>query len=224
MRPKKIPVITLCIMFAVAVAITVCGIIFKQDVWKMIPLYVSLFIALLQSRVSRFSPLLGGANSLLYTAVYFSFTLYGQAVYALLVSFPLQIITFIRWQKRKSGGSTVLRKMSAKMRILIAVAVAVIWVLLAFVRKNGDSSYYLLDNTTTLLGILATILMMLSFIEYTALMVINGCFTLLLYISMLEANPAQVTYIVFASYSLFCAVLATINANRAFQAMHPKSQ
>ncbi len=223
MKQRKIPLFTLCIMLTVAVAITVCGVLFKQEVWKMIPLYVSLVIALLQSRVSRFAPLLGSANSLLYTAVYFSFTLYGQAIYALLVSFPLQIITFIRWQKRKSGGSTVLRKMSAKMRILLAAAVMGAWILLAFVRKNGDSSYYLLDNTVTLLGIVATIFMMLSLIEYTVLMVINGCCTIALYITMLETNPAQVTYLIFAAYSLFCAVLGTFNAIRAYKAMHPKA-
>ncbi len=214
----------LFIMLAVAVAVTVCGIVFKQAVWRMIPLYVSLVIALLQSRVNRFAPLLGGANALLYTAVYFSYALYGQALYALLVSCPLQIVTFVRWQKRKSGNSTVLRKMPNIMKILVSVACVGIWILLAFFRKNSDSAYYLLDNTVTLFGILATIVMMLSFIEYTVLMVINGCCTIWLYISMLETNPEQFTYLVFAIYSLLCTVLAMFTAYRALKAREAGSK
>ncbi len=217
MKPKKIPVGIIAIMIITAVLVTICGIVFKQDVWKMIPLYVSLFIALLQSRVSRFAPLLGGANSLLYTAVYFSYALYGQALYALFVSCPLQIITFVRWQKRKSGGSTVLRKLSRRMRILIAAAfVVVLFVVLQFAGES-DSKYYVLDNTVMLLGILSTILMMLSFIEYTVLMVTSGCCNIFLYISMLETNPEQLTYLIYTTYALICSVLATINAIRALK-------
>ncbi len=211
-------------MLSVAVAVTVCGIMFKQAVWRMIPLYVSLVIALLQSHVNRFAPLLGGANSLLYTAVYFSYALYGQALYALLVSCPLQIVTFVCWQKRKSGNSTILRRMPNVMKILVSVAFVGIWLLLAFFRKNSDSAYYLLDNTVTLLGIIATIVTMLSFVEYTVLMIINGCCTIWLYISMLETNPEQFTYLVFAVYSLLCAVLATITAYRALMAREAETK
>ncbi len=217
MKPKKIPVAIIVLMLITAVLVTVCGIVFKQDVWKMVPLYVSLFIALLQSRVSRFAPLLGGANSLLYTAVYFSYGLYGQAIYALFVSCPLQIITFVRWQKRKSGGSTVLRKMSNKVRIAVAAAFVVVLFFVLKFAGDSDSKYYVLDNTVMLLGILATILMMLSCIEYTVLMVASGCCNIFLYISMLETNPEQLTYLVYTAYALICSTLATINAARALR-------
>ncbi len=217
MKSRKLPVGIITLMAITAVLVTICGILFKQDVWKMIPLYVSLFIALLQSRVSRFAPLMGGVNSLLYTAVYFSYALYGQALYALFVSCPLQIITFARWQKRKSGGSTVLRKMSRLMRILAIIAFVIILFIVLKFAGEGDSKYYVLDNTVMLLGIFATILMMLSFFEYTILMVISGCCNIFLYISMLETNPEQLTYLVYMVYALICSTLALIRATRALR-------
>ncbi len=217
MKPKKLPVAIIVLMLITAVLVTICGIVFKQDVWKMIPLYVSLFIALLQSRVSRFAPLLGGANSLLYTAVYFSYALYGQALYALFVSCPLQIITFVRWQKRKSGGSTVLRKLSRLMRILAAAIFVVTLIIVLRFAGDSDSNYYVLDNTVMLLGIFATILMMLSYIEYTVLMVASGCCNIFLYISMLEENPEQLTYLVYTVYALICSTLALVRAHRALR-------
>ncbi len=217
MKSKKIPVGILVLMLITAVLVTICGIAFKQDVWKMIPLYVSLFIALLQSRVSRFAPLLGGANALLYTAVYFSYALYGQALYALFVSCPLQIITFVRWQKRKSGGSTVLRRLSRLMRILAVIIFIVTLVIVLRFAGDSDSKYYVLDNTVMLLGIFATILMMLSYIEYTVLMVASGCCNIFLYISMLEESPEQLTYLVYTIYALICSSLALVRAHRTLR-------
>ncbi len=217
MKSKKIPVGILVLMLITAVLVTICGIAFKQDVWKMIPLYVSLFIALLQSRVSRFAPLLGGANSLLYTAVYFSYALYGQALYALFVSCPLQIITFVRWQKRKSGGSTILRKLSRLMRVLAVIIFIVTLVIVLRFAGDSDSKYYVLDNTVMLLGIFATVLMMLSYIEYTVLMVASGCCNIFLYISMLETNPEQLTYLVYTIYALICSSLALVRAHRTLR-------
>ena len=49
------------IMGASAVMITAAGIIFRQSPLRIFPLYVSLVISLMQSRVSRYAPLIGSA-------------------------------------------------------------------------------------------------------------------------------------------------------------------
>ena len=78
-----------------AAALTVTAVIFKQSVIRTIPLFVSLFIILLQTKANRFAYLLGGGNSILYAVSYVTMGLYGSALYAFCISFPLQIITFI---------------------------------------------------------------------------------------------------------------------------------
>ena len=94
----------LCLMAVTAVLITVTGIIFRQSFIRILPLYVSLLVGLLQSRANRYASLLGGLNSILYTLVYIYLGLYASAGYALLFSFPLQIVTFILWSRRKRGS------------------------------------------------------------------------------------------------------------------------
>ena len=63
--------IAIYIMMAVTgISITVAGIVFDQSFLRILPLYVSLIISTLQTKVNRFALLLGGVNSILYGVVY----------------------------------------------------------------------------------------------------------------------------------------------------------
>ncbi len=205
------------LMLLTAVSITVTGILYKQDFWRIIPLYVSLAVALLQSRVSRMSYLLGGLNSILYAVVYFSYGLYASAGYALLFSFPLQIVTFLNWSKNRSGKTTLLRKLPGKARWLILSGLVLAWLVLYPLTARTGSEYFALDNAVTLLGILNSILSMLRYMEYTFLMLPGGLLSIALYITMLPKNPEQITYLVFTVYSLICSTVALFTVLKQFK-------
>ena len=201
------------VMLATATGITVTGIIFKQDFWRMVPLYVSLFIAFMNSRVNRYAPLIGGLNSILYALVYLSYGLYSSAAYAFFVSMTLQLITFIRWNKKPLGNSTELRRLKTWQMIISVALLTVGFACLCFITKNV-SQYFLLDNIITALGILVTILRMLSYIEFTYFSICTEIFSVMLYVLMLRNNPEQSTYLIFSLYSLVCGVMAVIFAER----------
>ena len=59
---KKVMVIIMVITF---VFITVSGLVYKQSFLRILPLYISLLIALLQSEVNRYANLVGGLNSII---------------------------------------------------------------------------------------------------------------------------------------------------------------
>ena len=179
----------------------------------MIPLYVSLFIAFMNSRVNRYAPLVGGINSILYALVYLSYGLYSSAAYAFFVSMTLQMITFIRWNKKPLGNSTELRRLKTWQMIISVALLAVGFACLCFITKNV-SQYFLLDNIITALGILVTILRMLSYIEFTYFSICTEIFSVVLYVLMLRNNPEQSTYLIFSLYSLVCGVMAVIFAER----------
>ena len=84
---------------------------------------------------------------------------------------------------------------------------------LCLITKNL-SQYFLLDNAIAALGILVTVLKMLSYIEFTYFGICNEIFAVLLYILMLKNNPEQSTYLIFSLYSLVCAVVAVAFAER----------
>lgn len=207
----------LVLMGCTAFLITVSGIIYNQNFLRILPLYVSLFIALLQSRVNRFASLIGSVNSLLYAAVYIHYNLYGSGISALLFSFPIQLLTFIRWNKHKSGHSTVLRKMSRRNLILLlfgsAAALVAMWFLLPLI----GSQYVFLDSATTLLGILIYFLTMFAYVEYPFFMLINGAINIFLHIQMLGDTPEIMPFLIFAVYSFICTVLAFFEARKLYK-------
>ena len=197
----------LILMFVTAILITVTGILSRQNFLHILPLYVSLVVAILQSRANRYASLLGGLNSILYTIVYVYLGLYASAGYALLFSFPLQIITFILWSRKKDGESTRFRRMTPLCRLLVLLGFIVSSVALGFVLKAAGSSHQLLDNLSSLMGILITFLTMFALVEYTWLMLPSGILGIALNIATMQTNPEQITYVVFSVYSMICVTI-----------------
>lgn len=198
----KIP--TLCLMGITAVLITVTGILFKQSFLRILPLYISLTVGLFQSSANRYASLIGGFNSILYAIVYWLLGLYASAGYAILFSFPIQIITFIQWSRHSYGSSTRFRKMTGKQRILTAILFMASFVALYIVLTLNGSNYAIMDNLSSLIGILISVLTAIAFIEYSWLMLPSGLFGIALNITVMMNEPAQITYVIFSLYSLFC--------------------
>ncbi len=215
-------IIIFILMGCTAVLITLAGIYYKQDFFQIFPLYVSLIIGMLQSRVNRFASLMGSVNSILYGVVYIYFNLYGSAFSALLFSCPIQLLTFIRWSKNKRGSTTKLRKMTTKQRVIMGAGFSVLLVVLWWVLPLLGSEYVFLDSATTLLGILIYFLTMFAFIEYPVLMIVNGIINIVLYITMVEDKPEIIPHLIFAVYSFVCILFAAFEAKRLYNVQQKK--
>ena len=206
----------LCLMGLTAVLITVTGIVFHPSVIRILPLYISLVIGLLQSRANRFAPLLGGFNSLLYMIVYLYLGLYATAGYALLFSCPVQLLTFVRWSRHKYKDSTQFRVMSWRWRAAVFVGYGAAVTALCLILNTIGSSYSLLDSLSSMLGILISILTMLSFVEYSWLMLPSGLVTICLDISVAVNHPEQITYVIYACYSLICVTIGFFRVRQLY--------
>lgn len=204
------------LMGCTAILITVAGIYFNQSFFRILPLYISLVIGLLQSRVNRYASLIGSVNSLLYGVVYFYYNLYGSVFSAVLFSFPIQLLTFIRWNKNKWEHSTVLRKMNMKHRILLTIGYFIALTAMWFVLPLIGSEYVFLDSATNLLGIIIYFLTMFAYVEYTFLMLINGIISIILYITMIQDTPETVTFLIYSIYSFICIVFAFFEAKKLY--------
>ena len=205
-----------CMILVTAILITVTGIYFGQGFLRILPLYVSLFIMFLQTRVNRYAYLLGGLNSLLYAYVYWYYGLYASVAYAVLVSCPFQIATFILWSKRPWGNSTVFKKMTKKQLILVGAAFVAVWLVLQVVLKALGGNYQILDSTTSLLGILASILVMLAYVEHTYLSFPSGIIGLFLYATMLKESPEQITYLIYQIYAFTCTTITFFKTRKVY--------
>lgn len=204
------------LMGCTGVLITAAGIYFKQDFLNILPLYISLIIAMLQSRVNRYASLMGSVNSLLYGAVYIYYNLYGSAFSAILFSCPVQLLTFIRWNKNKWEHSTKLRKLSIKQRLLILAGCIIVLIAMWVILPLIGSKYVFLDSLTNIIGILIYFLTMFAYVEYTFLMIINGIICIVLYITMLPETPEMTTHLIFSIYSFVCIVFAFFRARKLY--------
>ena len=220
---SKKDIVIFILMGCTAVSITVAGVYYKQNFLRILPLYISIIIGMLQSRVNRYSNLLGSVNSLLYGAVYIYYNLYASAFSALFFSCPIQLLTFIRWNKNKWKHSTILRKLNIKQRLLLTlgyiIALGAMWIILPLI----GSQYVFLDSVTNLLGVLIYFLTMFAFAEYTFLMIINGIIGIALYIQMLPDTPEIATYLIFSVYSLICIIFAFFEARKLYKSQQDVS-
>lgn len=218
-KPKnysKKDIFIFILMGCTAVLITVAGIYYKQSFFRILPLYISLVIGLLQSRVNRYASLIGSMNSLLYGVVYFYYNLYGSVFSSVLFSFPIQLLTFIRWNKNKWEHSTVLRKLNMKQRILLTIGFFIALAAMWFVLPLIGSEYVFLDSATNLLGIIIYFLTMFAYVEYTFLMIINGVISIILYITMLPNTPETVTFLIYSVYSFVCIIFSFFEAKKLY--------
>lgn len=190
------------------VCITLSGILYKQPILYMLPLYISLVISLLQSRVNRLAYLIGAGNAILYAIVYWHFRLYASAVYALAFSFTIQLATYFLWSKHPSGKATIFHAMKPRQRVCTVLVFIAVWAALYAVLSASGSAYRFFDISSSLLGILISVLTMLAFIEYLPLMILSQFISIGLYLSMMKDNPAQVTYLIYTLFSMVCQFMA----------------
>ena len=205
------------LMAVTGILITVSGIYYKQSFLRILPLYNSLIIAMLQSKVNRYSNLYGSINSILYAAVYMYYGLLASAFQAILFSFPMQLITFIRWNKNKWEKSTVLRKLSWKHRIILSVCYAAALFIMCKVLPLFGAKNVLLDSATNILGVFILFMTMFAFVEYTFCMIVNGIIGIILYIPMLNETPDILPFLIFSVYSFICIVFAYFEAQRLYK-------
>lgn len=214
-QKKKIDPL-LFLVLAVAVINTVIAIATKQNFFLVLPLYISIIIMFMQAKVNRFAFILGSINSIYYGVLNLViYKVFASAMQCFLVSCPIQLMTFIRWNKRPYGNSTVLRKMSNRARVLVALGCAIICIGTVFVLNTLGSSNTILDSIVTVLAILVSILMLLSYSEYAFLNVVTCALNTALHFSIfLQGSTEMLCYVIYDVYSTLCCVLAAITATR----------
>lgn len=205
------------IIVITGIAILITGILCKQEFFLMIPLFISLFVMAFQSEANRIGPLMGSINSLLYAGCYIYMGVYLSAVQALLLSFPIQLITFFRWKKKAYKKTAVFKKMSAKTRIVFSVCVLALWTTLAGVCYYLNYEYALLDSILFLLGVIVQVLTMLAFIEYTYLWIVQAVIGLFLNVQMVFVDPKETTYLIYGVYALYCVIGAFISVQKFYK-------
>ena len=211
----KLPIYSIVII--TAILISIAALINEQQIFKILPLYVSLFVMLLQSEGRRIGLLVGGLNSLLYAVVDYSYGLYASALSDILLSFTIQTVAFILWTKRKDGKTTVFRSMRPLHRLLLTLGIIAVYVPCLIVNTNIGAAMAPFDTWVFVNSIITPLIMMFAFIEYTYVGVINCIVVIIMNALMLKETPDRFSYLIYSIYSAICSIRALINVAKIYK-------
>ena len=212
------------LLLCTATLVTASGIIFKTPAYRLLPLYISLFIVLYQSEANRYAYLAAAINSVTYSVVYYSMGIYASAASALFFSAPTSMVTFFLWSRRAYKKTVVFRKMSPGMRILTLVACLAAWCGIYIFLALTDSSFAILDNTSTVLGILVTVLTALAFIEYSYVGIVHILVALALKIQLTASDISNLPFLIYTVYNAVCYAQMFVNVRKLYAEQNEKTE
>ena len=192
-------------MAVTGIIILVCAIVFKQMFIKVLPLFFSLLIMLLNSRANRIGFILGAINSCIYIIGYLMEGVYGT-VASTVFGIVIMLISYFRWKNNAYGKATVFRRFSARGRVLLALVLCAVWAATSFTLSKIGGTATAIDGLTMVLGFATNILTIVAYVEAPFLNIISGLcqFALWVQIVFINGNYAAVTYLV---YNIYCTYM-----------------
>lgn len=150
----------------------------SQDYLGAVASIAGLLCVVLVAKGSIWNYLFGVINVSLYAYIAYKTAIYGDAVLNAFYYLPMQFIGYFSWRKRGAaiGGEensiVRARRLTWKQRFAIASGSAILIIIVGFVLQHFDDPQPFKDSTTTILSIIAQLLMAMAFMEQWVLWVI----------------------------------------------------
>lgn len=200
--PSSMKIYDIVLITVVFAAILFCGIWFKQPWIRTLPCLITLFVLLLSAHANRWGYLLGGLNSALYAIGYIQLRVYGQAALSLLVSLPIQLYTVFYWGRNKSGRKVAMKRLGKKTGCIVMAASAVSWLVawLVFYLLNDFNAP--LSGLTFVVGLLASLLAMLAYVESCYVNLLNYVVTTVINVLLVMDSISNLPYLIIGVYGV----------------------
>ena len=124
----------------------------------------------------------GLINVSLYAYVSFKATAYGDAALNALYCLPMQFIGYFAWKRRVEDTQVKARRLTMKQRMLVAMGCAAAVVAVGFVLQACGAGQPFKDSATTVLSIVAQILMAMAFMEQWVLWIMTNVISVVMWV------------------------------------------
>lgn len=197
----------------IAILIIVCAVWQKQSFLKTLPTLITLFVQILMVRTNRIAFLIGGANTLLYAASYYSEGLCFSAMAEAFVSAPIMVLTYFNWKKSEKDGRASLLLLKNKARVSIILILTALWILCVSLLGNLISAgrFVWLDCLYFVTGLTVTLLSSLRYADAQYLNVFCCCVNLAMWTAVSVHEPRNLNFVIIAIYNLFRVSQMAIN-------------
>lgn len=146
--------------------------------------------------------LFGLVNVSLYAYISFEATAYGDAALNALYYLPMQFIGYFAWKRRVDDTQVKARRLTLLQRLFVAVGCAVAVIAVAFILKSFGAGQPFKDSATTVLSVVAQILMAMAFMEQWVLWIMTNIISVIMWVIFaLEGEPhAEMMVIMWVFY------------------------
>ncbi|RUT47546.1 nicotinamide riboside transporter PnuC [Paenibacillus anaericanus] len=206
-------IVWLVLFTSIAIGFTVIS---KDSLFGFTVFITGVLCVVLAAKGNLMSYVFGMYNTVGYAYLAYVNGLFGEVMLNLLFFVPMNVIGFYMWKNNLQGGKLSMRQMQVKSLVLVGV-ICVLGCLLLGLGLSfipGQNSPYI-DAITTVLSIVATLLMVRRFKEQWLVYIVLNMFTVLLWaIRMFEGSGEGLLMIVMWSAYLVNAVYGYYNWNK----------
>ncbi|WP_435923057.1 nicotinamide riboside transporter PnuC [Paenibacillus sp. DYY-L-2] len=203
----------LVLFTSIAIGFTVLS---KDSLFGFTVFITGVLCVVLAAKGNLMSYVFGMYNTVGYAYLAYINGLFGEVMLNLLFFVPMNIVGFYMWKNNRQGGKLFMRQMGLQGLLVVGLICVAGCLLLGFGLSfiPGQNSPYI-DAITTLLSIVATILMVRRFKEQWLVYIVLNMFTVLLWvIRMLEGSGEGLLMIVMWSAYLVNATYGYYNWNK----------
>lgn len=172
-----------------------------MDVLGSMAAITGVLCVVLVAKGSIWNYLFGLVNVSLYAYISYKASLYGDAALNALYYLPMQLIGWWQWRRRgaamsaaeagDSGVQVKARRFTWKQRAILFLGCAVAVVAVGFLLKHVGDPQPFKDSTTTVLSIVAQMLMALAFMEQWALWIITNIVSVVMWCVCVSRGEAH---------------------------------
>ena len=172
-----------------------------MDVLGSMAAITGVLCVVLVAKGSIWNYLFGLVNVSLYAYISYKASLYGDAALNALYYLPMQFIGWWQWRRRgaamsaaeagDSGVQVKARRFTWKQRAILFLGCAVAVVAVGFLLKHVGDPQPFKDSTTTVLSIVAQMLMALAFMEQWALWIITNSVSVVMWCVCVSRGEAH---------------------------------
>ena len=210
-------------MLITGVGAFVTAIVFKQPAIQVLPIFVTLFVMLFNSRANRIGFIIGGCNCFFYFISFMMQRLYMTA-FSSAFNGVVSIISFFMWRRRAYGKATIFRKLKTSMRILFVALFLVVWAITYYITSQNGGNQAILDSFTGILGFVIPILTMFAFVEDLPLNLINNFILLVMFILLTTQDLGNFPFLFVNLYNMYMCVKRAITWIKLYKEQNPKTQ
>lgn len=198
------------------------ALIFKQPAIKVLPIFITLFVMLFNSRANRIGFIIGGCNCFLYFISFMMQRLYMTA-FSSAFNGIISIISFFMWKRRAYGKATIFRRLKTFMRILFVALFLIVWAITSYLTAQNGGNQAILDSFTGILGFVVPILTMLAFVEDLPLNLISNFISLVMFIVLMFEDLGNFPFLFVNIYNMFMVVKRTFTWIKLYKEQKQKN-